>query len=493
MGTHFRNASWSGLAAAFKAVSGLLSSLLAVRLLGVGGYGHVVTLLSLFVLYLALNSSVFTMLVVKLMALSNDDEEDKANSSSMFAAAVMFSGISIALLAVVTFLLMELAPRLLSLDGPGDAFNMEIRKVILLMGVLTAIQIVTALQSALIESAGRLDRAMKWQLIGPIVVLVVLVLAFVLRLPIVASAYVMVLCAGALTDLCVLWFVRRNVMPSVILFCAPQNRLSGLLNLLKSGGVLQATSLMNVFLEPLNKLLLNHFIGAAAVTVYDLAMKVIWGIQYLFGAAMRVFLHLGSHDVESVGRSFSRVIALVGVPAVIFHIIGALFLSWTGHQWVAIDVVQLMIFFSIATVSNLGMIYITPLYISLIGRGDLRFIFRSQAILAVTNVVVSLTLIPYVGVTGAAIGLLSATIYNVVAIYIRCKDSSGTFAGFRDTLRGGVMRYALSVSLFVAAILWGIKGGESLVGLLGILLCLAVIMVREPMVGTLMGRMGLKQ
>ena len=36
-------------------------------MLGVDGYGHVATILSLFVLYLALNSSVFTALVVNLM------------------------------------------------------------------------------------------------------------------------------------------------------------------------------------------------------------------------------------------------------------------------------------------------------------------------------------------------------------------------------------------------------------------------------------------
>ena len=131
-----------------------------------------------------------------------------------------------------------------------------------------------------------------------------------------------------------------------------------------------------------------------------------------------------------------------------------------------------------------------PLYISLIGRGDLHFIFRSQTILAITNIIVSLTLIPYLVLIGAAFGLLSATIYNVVAIYVRCKD--GTFDGLSDTLRGRGLRYALAVLLFAAAILLGVKGEESFIGLLGVLLGLAVIMVREPMVGALMERMGLR-
>ncbi len=490
MATLFRNASWSGAAAAFRAATGLINALLAIRLLGVGDYGHVATLLSLFVLYLSLNSSVFTVLVAKLMAPRTTDAS--VDSSAMLAAATIFSVASIVLLVIVTFLVTELAPRLLSLDTFGDAFSMEIRRVILLMGVLTATQVVVALHSALIESAGRLDLAMKWQLIGPTVVLTALSLSLFTELPITASGYVVALCAGSLTDLFMLWFVRRKVMPSSLPFWPSRNRLGGLVHLLKSGSVLQATSFMNMFLEPLNKLLLNHFVGAHAVTLYDLAMKVIWGIQYLFSAAMRVFLHLGSQDEEAVGRTFSRVIALVGVPVVILHTLGALFLSWAAHHWMAIDAAPLMVFFAIATVSNLGMIYITPLYISLIGRGDLHFIFRCQAILAVTNVVVSLMLIPYIGLIGAAFGLLSATIYNVAAIYVRCRDNSGTFVGLRDTLRGREVGYVLTGLLFVAAIVLGITGEDSSMGLLGVLLGLAAIMVREPIVGTLLERMGLR-
>jgi O-antigen/teichoic acid export membrane protein len=478
MTTLFRNASWSGAAAAFRAASGLINALLAIRLLGVGDYGHVATVLSLFVLYLSLNASIFTALVVKLMSpRASDAGED---SSVMLAAASIFTVVSIVLLVIVTLLLREFAPRFISIE-PGNVFTAEIRRVILLMGVLTAVQIVVALHSALIESAGRLDLSMKWQLIGPTVVLTVLAFSFFARLPISASGYVAALCGGAATDLCLLWFVKRNVIPFSLLVWPSRNRLGGLVHLLKSGGVLQATSLMSMFLEPLNKLLLNYFVGAAAVTIYDLAMKVIWGIQYLFGAAMRVFLHLGSQEEEAVGRTFSRVIALVGVPVVILHAIGALFLSWAAHHWLIIDAAQLMVFFTIATVSNLGMIYVTPLYISLIGRGDLHFIFRSHVILAGTNAVVSLALIPYMGLIGAAFGLLSATIYNVGAIYVRCKDNSGTFDGLRNTLRGWGVRYVLAVVLFAVAIVLGIKGGNGFIGSFGVLLGLAAILVWEPL------------
>ena len=193
-----------------------------------------------------------------------------------------------------------------------------------------------------------------------------------------------------------------------------------------------------------------------------------------------------------MGPTFSRVLALVGVPVLILHTIGALFLSWVAHHWLAIDAAQLMIFYAIATLSNLGMIYITPLYISLIGRGDLYFIFRSQTILAITNVVVTLTLVPFFGLIGAAFGLLAATIYNVSAIFARCKANSNTLDGLGNILRGQRLRYLLTAVLFAAAILLGIKGGGSYIGLLLVLLGLAAITVREPMLGTVLERMGFR-
>lgn len=486
MATHFRNASWSGLAAAFRAVSGLFNVLLAARLLGIENYGHTATLLSWFVLYLSLNSGVFTALVVKLMA-----PDTAERHAVMRASSAIFSALSIAVLAMVTLLLSEFAPRLMSVE-PGTVLDTEIRRVIFLMGVLTAIQIIVAWYAALIESAGRLDLAMKWQLIGPAVVLVLLAMFFFSGLSISAKGYVMALSAGALTDLSLLWLVKRKIGSSSFSGWPTRQRIQGLVHLFKSGGILQATSLMGMFLEPLNKLLLNHFVGAAAVTIYDLAMKVIWGIQYLFSAAMRVFLHLGSQEKEAIWPAFSRVIALVGVPVMVLHVVGALFLSWVAHHWLMIDAKELMLFYAIATLSNLGMIFIMPLYISLIGRGDLHFILRSQAILAITNVVVTLILLPYIGLIGAAFGLLAATIYNVIAIYARCKAYSTTFDGLGNVTKGRQITYLVTALLFATAILLGIRGGDGFLGMLAVLFVLAAIMMREPIVEMLLVRTGFK-
>ena len=476
-GLHFRNASWSGLAASIKAAAGLLSALLAIRLLGAGDYGHVATWLSLFVLYLSLNSSAFTMLVVRLMAAGSDGAPvDRAAAT---AAAVRFSLWSLALLAAATVLLSVLVFRLsLAGGGPPEAFG----TVILLMGLLTAIQIVVALQAAIIEGAGRLDLATKWQLVGPLVVVGALATSFVAGISFNADTYLALLCVGGVIDLTLLWNARGTLGLSLSLSAPLGGNSSGVLQLLRSGGLLQATSLLNVFLEPVNKFLLNHFTGSASVAIYDLAMKVIWGIQHLVGAAMRVFLHIGSQDSSAVGRTFVKAITLLGVPVVVMHTAGTLFLFGVARYWMAIDGTQLMILFGVATISNLGMIFVTPLYLSLIGRHDLIFVFRVQALLAVVNVLASCVAIPLFGLVGAAIGLLVATGLNVVAIYLRCRIEAEVFSNPEVPLLRTKRRVVLAISLLVASIAWATTGGGQPLVLLAILAGLGAMMAGEPLI-----------
>lgn len=482
-----RNATWGGVSAAMRAATGLVIFLLAVRLLGGEPYGHLATLLSIFVLYLGLNSSLFTVLVARLMGAPIAERANK--NADVLSAAILLAVLSIVVLGLLTLLLWEAAPSFFSLTSHENNFVIEIQRAILVMGALTAFQIVIALHSAVIEAAGRLDLAVKSQLAGPILVTATLLFLFLFRVPITASEYVTVLGTGALVDLCLLVIVRRKLVPLILSLRLSDGKLAEVWSLLKSGTTLQAAALMGLFLEPLNKLLLNHFAGALAVTAYDLAMKLIWGIHSLFAAAMRVFLHLSGEQGAVVGRSYSRALTLVLVPVLAAHVVAAIFLSWIVHQWVMIgDTREIMTFFAIATVSNLGMIYVTPPYISLIGRGDLRFIFRSHTIVAVTNAMASLALIPLFGLLGAVLGLLCATTYNVVAIYRRHEWLVGASGGVLPVIRGRGARYLFVALLFAAAILIGAGHTVNYYAAATILLSIAFILRNEPLVGMLFAR-----
>ncbi|WP_310446585.1 oligosaccharide flippase family protein [Thiobacillus sp.] len=467
------NASWSGISASFKAVYGLLNVLLAIRLLGAEAYGSLATLLAWFVLYLSLNSSIFTMLVVKLMALRQDERE----RSDVLLASVLLTSLSVVFILASAALV---GMRASGTSGLGAGFGASAPDIPMLMAILVSTQIVTAYQSALLESSGRLDLAMKRQMVGPVVVLAALLFSFLSGESLTPAGYVGVLCLGAMTDLSLVWLVRRAVMPWTAAMMVTRGTFISLKAILRSGGQLQATSLMNMFIEPLNKLLLNHFLGGAAVSVYDLAMKVVWGIQNLFAAGMRIFLHMGSQEHEAVGSRFSFVIRIIGVPAILLHVIGALFLSVVAHHWLQLDAVVLLVFYAVATLSNLGMIFVTPLYVGLIGRGDLGFVFRTQAILAVTNILASFVFIPLLGVAGAAVGLFVATAYNATAILLRARHVLSRLVGLRAALWHSRFRYFAAAVLFAASISWGVSDAASWI-ILGVILVGSVaISVSDP-------------
>jgi O-antigen/teichoic acid export membrane protein len=452
MASHFRNATWGGAVTGFRALSGLANALLAVRLVGVESYGHIAALLSVFVLYLSLNTSLYTVLVTRLM--SPAVAEDPRARSDILASTTLLTVGSVILLILLTGTAFWVAP---SFQGTVWVRGMDL--AFPMMGALVAIQIVAALQAAVIEASGRLDLAMKAQLFGPFILLVMLSGSYLTHRSLAAQDYVFMLCAAAGVDLGLLWVVRRLGLQLAVLHAGASASMARVKEVLRSVSALQATSLMNLFLEPLNKLLLNHFIGPVAVTTYDLAMKVIWGIQGLFGAAMRVFLHLASQDGATVGRTYTRAVSLIAVPAVIMHTLGAILLSWVAHQWVNIDASQLMIFYAIATLSNLGMIFVTPLYASLVSRGDLGFIFRTQAILALSNIFISIVAIPALGLAGAAAGLLAATTYNVTAIYIRHARVVGRLEDVAKLFeRGSVLRFVFAGSLFSITMYLGARG-----------------------------------
>jgi peptidoglycan biosynthesis protein MviN/MurJ (putative lipid II flippase) len=129
------------------------------------------------------------------------------------------------------------------------------------------------------------------------------------------------------------------------------------------------------------------------------------------------------------------------------------------------------------------MIFVTPLYLSLIGRHDLPFIFRTQAVLALVNVLVSSAAIPLLGLIGAAFGLLVATILNAATIYVRCRIEAEVFSDSEVPMSRAKRRMAIAIALLAATIAWATAGGGQPLVLLAILAGLGAIMAGEPLVG----------
>lgn len=483
----FRNASWSVIASAYRSGAGLLSALLAVRLLGAEGYGNVAVLISIFALCLSLASAVFVVLVAKIMAAeSNSDTVEK---NILCAAANLLALASTAFVFAFAALFGYFADHLRGFGALNDLFWNLVRSSSPVLAVITGLQIYSSLNSAMIESAGRLDLAVKSQMLGPTVVMSGLAFLSVFAPAIDVTTYLTFICLGAGVDTLIVWIVRRVIVAERLSLLRWRGAVRYVPDLLKSGSSIQFSAFMNIFLEPLNKLLLNQFAGGGGVAAYDLAMKVIWGLQGLFGAAMRVFLHLRSQGAHVIATTYVRTVSLLAVPVVAGHIFGALLLSTFAHYGAPLDQKELMIFFGVATISNLSMIYISPLYVSLIAHDDRGFLFRNQARLTLANVVASASLIPLFGLTGAAFGLCLAALYNTGAIYARFQRKIGPVSDFGKMVRAMAWRYCLTTALFIVLLVLGAQEVLNVVPVVSVSLAVLVLLLGEPIVGELRKRL----
>jgi hypothetical protein len=216
-------------------------------------------------------------------------------------------------------------------------------------------------------------------------------------------------------------------------------------------------------------------------------MKVIWGIQSLFTSAMRVFLHASDSAERRVDQTYIQVLSLITVPVLTIHTVGAVLLYCVAHWWIAIDLQELLLFYSLAALSNLGMIFITPLYIRLINRQDLGFIVKTQTILALTNTTISIIAIPLFGLLGASIGLLIATLYNVPAIYLRYQRQIAPIDGISTLLNlTSVMRTTLALGLLGATIYVGVYDKLSLLVATALGASLCAVIATEPLAWRIM-------
>jgi O-antigen/teichoic acid export membrane protein len=126
------------------------------------------------------------------------------------------------------------------------------------------------------------------------------------------------------------------------------------------------------------------------------------------------------------------------------------------------------------------MIVVAPLYNGLIGKEDMRFIFKTQATLAVTNVAASLLLIPLLGVLGAALGLLLATLYNASAIFKKGRHLTGNVRLTESVFRCLGARLPWACMLFTGAMYCGFNPDSTLLLGLFLLLVVLIVLAREP-------------
>lgn len=428
----FRNASWGAIAAGVRLFFGMANLFLAIKLVGSANYGYFALIVSFTTFYVTLVNSVHTIAVTHAVDYrGTPDEKEKLG--------LLFSSVFIITLAAVFILVL-----LIGLFGHGFIENfiyrgndldeqLMLKSLLLITLYIAVFQLLTGSNVAVVESLGRFDNAARMQMYGPVLIFVLLAHGYVELGQLTILEVAKFIAIGSVCDFIFTGFVR--VRMKYIGSFVPNKRAVELFPVLFRDGLsLQGARLVNVFFDPFNKYLLNRFVGSVAVTNYEIAMKIVSGIQGLFGGAFRTFLQLTERMSFDGSNDYIKTIKYGLTPALIIHGIGGISIVAIKRLWISSDLSHLTMFYLSLVPASLVIIFIAPIYYALIGVRDVNFIFRMNFNLACLNILGSAIFIPIFGIYGASIGFTIAIAHNAILEYKRYIIKVGPVTGLNKAL-----------------------------------------------------------
>ncbi|AGB36396.1 flippase [Natronococcus occultus] len=231
---------------------------------------------------------------------------------------------------------------------------------------------------------------------------------------------------------------------------------------------LAMTSVVFVLMGHVDYFVLGFFLDSDDVGIYRVGYMLGSGLMIIFNSLSPVFKPLiaeSRDDIELVEQRFrimARWIAGITLPVAIFLSLGAssyLAVLYTPQYAEAAAVVALLAAAFLFNVTFGG-----PDGSLLQGLGYSRFVFANTLVLFGANLVVSFTLVPFLGMEGAAIGSATALflvggltlveIYSLDGIHPFTRDFAKVVgAGLPATVAGAPVVYVLESDYVIAAVL----------------------------------------
>lgn len=479
----FKNASWGGVSAAIRLVFGMANLFLAIKLAGVIPYGYLTLILSISAFYVAVINSVHTIAVTHAA-----DLRDKPNSvealNLLFSAVWLFTLLSVVVICITTYFTGSHFLHAFVYWGANLNTKSTLDTLLTVVLAIVVLQILSAGNVAVIESLSRFDLAARVQMFGPVLIFILLISGYFQFKTTNIVQVAQILALGGFLDF-ILTSIIRFKMGYLIAFI-PNSRVISLFPTLFSQGLaLQGSRLVNIFFDPFNKFLLNMYVGPASVSTYEIAMKIIFGIQGLFGGAFRTFLQLTNKMSTDGGADYLKSLRFGLVPALLIHGIGGIFVVVISHFWLSGEMSSLPLFYLLLIPASMTIIFIAPIYYALIGVRDLNFIFKMNLNLAVMNFIGSLILIPIMGIYGAAIGFTAAILYNAHLEYRRYLFKIGQILKLKQEVIVMVNRLSVVLLTTLIAISTGIFIKSNIYIIFTQFICLFILMLvffKEPLV-----------
>ena len=238
--------------------------------------------------------------------------------------------------------------------------------------------------------------------------------------------------------------------------------------LVKYSVPLAMTSVVFVLMGHVDYFILGFFLDSDDVGIYRVGYMLGSGLMIIFNSLSPVFKPLIAEtrdDIDLVEQRFrimARWIAAITLPVAIFLSLGAssyLAVLYTPQYSEASAVVALLAVAFLFNVTFGG-----PDGSLLQGLGYSRVVFGNTLVLFVTNFLVSFTLVPFIGIEGAAIGSATALflvgcltlveIYYFDGIHPFTRDFAKVVgAGVPAAIAGAPIAYFLESDLLIAAML----------------------------------------
>jgi O-antigen/teichoic acid export membrane protein len=186
-------------------------------------------------------------------------------------------------------------------------------------------------------------------------------------------------------------------------------------------------SLISMFLDPFNKLMISRYAGVSMVPVYDIAFTgsmqikglVEAGIQALMPEVSRIGANMTIYAKDRILRIYTRVMKIIFLFCLPMYGILAVFLPLILHVWLGNKFVEpLPAVFRIMLIGSFLSLLGVPAYYTLMGMGHVRLNLRAHVIQAVINVVIILSVFFTLTLSIGAIVWSSSVAMGAATLYL---------------------------------------------------------------------------
>lgn len=215
------------------------------------------------------------------------------------------------------------------------------------------------------------------------------------------------------------------------LFLRPRWSCASAARLFRFGGATFSSSLINMFIVPVQKLLVSRYAGVASVPVYEMAYTGSMALRSIFEAGLRALLPEFSRwsavgtdaargKVSSIYAAMMRLLAFVAIPV----FAGFLFAdNWLLRLWLRSRFTpQLVPCFNIMLLAALVNLVAVPSYYLLFGIGRVRQCVAAHVIIALASIMwygamvgLGVPLQPHVVAEGYLIGTAAASVFLIAS------------------------------------------------------------------------------